>query len=236
MRKRSKGTMACCGCCGCCGVAADLRLASESDLQASRLLVSSESVVDLDVKRRARRRAPARWRARPSSSMVCLVPAIGIDGAAENVAFGVAVDVALRSAGVRRSAAHPEMYRAERLRSLRAGGVRARLAGAWPLRVRRSASISLSSCTASGAEAPAAAVLFVLFGGGPVDQGVGKLLPLFALGALVAYAVAFDFIFRDELVGAVFEDEAPGSSWAELGRASNEEEEQETGQGAGHRA
>ena len=54
------------------------------------------------------------------------------------------------------------------------------------------------------------AVFFVLLGGGPVDQRIGEFLPVIALGAHVADAVAFDFIFRDQLVGAVFEDEAAG--------------------------
>jgi hypothetical protein len=50
--------------------------------------------------------------------------------------------------------------------------------------------------------------LLVFLGGGPVDQSAGEILPIFALGAVVVDTVAFDFIFSDELIGAVFEDEA----------------------------
>jgi hypothetical protein len=53
--------------------------------------------------------------------------------------------------------------------------------------------------------------LFLIFlGGGPVDERGGKFFPVIALGAHVADAVAFDFILGDELIGAVFEDEAAG--------------------------
>ena len=54
------------------------------------------------------------------------------------------------------------------------------------------------------------AIFFVFFGGRPVDQGGGKFFPLVALGAHVADAVALHFILGDELIGAVFEDEAAG--------------------------
>ncbi len=57
---------------------------------------------------------------------------------------------------------------------------------------------------------PADAVLLELFGCGPIDEGRGEFLPFIALGAEVADAVAFNLIFRDQLVGAVFEDEAAG--------------------------
>ena len=50
----------------------------------------------------------------------------------------------------------------------------------------------------------------VFFGGGPVDQRRGKFLPVIALGAHVTDAVAFHLVFRDELIRAVFEDEAAG--------------------------
>ena len=53
-------------------------------------------------------------------------------------------------------------------------------------------------------------VLFVFFGGGPVDQRRGEFFPFVALGAHVAHAVALYFIFADQLVGAVFEDQAVG--------------------------
>jgi len=52
------------------------------------------------------------------------------------------------------------------------------------------------------------ALSFVFFGGGPVDEVGGEFLPVIALRAQVADAVAFDLIFCDQLVGAVFEDEA----------------------------
>ncbi len=54
------------------------------------------------------------------------------------------------------------------------------------------------------------AVAFEFVGGGPVDELGGEFLPVIALGAEIADAVAFDFIFGDELIGAVFEDEAAG--------------------------
>src|SRR5258708_16536322 len=55
------------------------------------------------------------------------------------------------------------------------------------------------------------ALFLVLFGGRPVDERGRKFFPLVALSAFVADAVAFHFILRDQLVGAVFEDEAAGA-------------------------
>jgi hypothetical protein len=52
------------------------------------------------------------------------------------------------------------------------------------------------------------AVLLKFFGGGPIDQRRREFFPFFALGAVVANAVAFDFILGDGLIGTVFEDEA----------------------------
>jgi len=52
------------------------------------------------------------------------------------------------------------------------------------------------------------AFFFELVCGGPVDQGVGKFFPFLAFGAVVADAVSFDFVFSDQLLGTVFEDEA----------------------------
>src|ERR1700723_756334 len=54
------------------------------------------------------------------------------------------------------------------------------------------------------------AIFFVLFGGRPIHQRGREFLPIFALGAVVAYALTLDFIFRNGLVGTVFEDEAVG--------------------------
>jgi hypothetical protein len=53
-------------------------------------------------------------------------------------------------------------------------------------------------------------ILCIFFCGGPVDQRVGEFFPVFALGAEIADSVAFDFVFGDELVGAIFKDEAAG--------------------------
>src|SRR5581483_5687413 len=44
----------------------------------------------------------------------------------------------------------------------------------------------------------------------PVHQRVGHLLPIVALGAVVAHAVSFNFPLGDRLVGAVFQDEPLG--------------------------
>ena len=52
--------------------------------------------------------------------------------------------------------------------------------------------------------------LGIFFSGGPVDQRFGNLFPLAALGAVVANAVAADFIFSRELIAAVLENEALG--------------------------
>ena len=57
--------------------------------------------------------------------------------------------------------------------------------------------------------------LLVFVGGVPVDQVLGDLLPFAALGAVVADAVAFNFVFRSELVSAVFEDQALGQGLGE---------------------
>ena len=54
------------------------------------------------------------------------------------------------------------------------------------------------------------AVFLIFLRCGPVDEGGGKFLPVVALGAHVTDAVAFDFIFCDQLIVAVFEDEAAG--------------------------
>ena len=52
-------------------------------------------------------------------------------------------------------------------------------------------------------------LLFPLVGGGPVDQVFGELFPVAAtFDGDVADAIADDFIFADDLVAAVFEDEA----------------------------
>jgi len=51
-------------------------------------------------------------------------------------------------------------------------------------------------------------LLIPFVGSGPVDQVPGDLLPLGALGAVVADAVTVDFPLRCDLVRAVFEDEA----------------------------
>src|SRR6202035_985709 len=74
------------------------------------------------------------------------------------------------------------------------------------------------------------AVLLVFFGGRPIHQGGGKFFPFVALGALVAYAVAFDFILSDQLVGAVFEDETAGEV---LGRGVVSEGQTQHGEGDG---
>ena len=54
------------------------------------------------------------------------------------------------------------------------------------------------------------AIFFVLFRGRPIDERGREFLPFFALGAVVADALTLDLIFRDRLVGAVFEDKAAG--------------------------
>ena len=54
------------------------------------------------------------------------------------------------------------------------------------------------------------AVFLELPCGGPIDEGGGKLFPVFALGTVVADAIAFDFILGDGLIGTVLEDEAVG--------------------------
>lgn len=54
------------------------------------------------------------------------------------------------------------------------------------------------------------AVFLVLLGGGPIDERGWEFFPFFALSAEVADTVAMDFIFRDGLIGAVFEDEVAG--------------------------
>ena len=74
------------------------------------------------------------------------------------------------------------------------------------------------------------AVFFVFFGGGPVDQRRGEFLPFIAFGAQVAHAVAFDLIFRDQLVGAIFEDEAAGEILGG-GKRGEREQEDQSGQG-----
>jgi hypothetical protein len=71
------------------------------------------------------------------------------------------------------------------------------------------------------------AVFLILFGGRPIDQRGGKFFPFIAFGALVAYAVPFDFILGDQLVGAVFEDEAAGEI---LGRGVESKSKTEQGQ------
>ena len=68
------------------------------------------------------------------------------------------------------------------------------------------------------------AVFFILLGGGPVNQRRGQFLPVIALGAQVAYAVAFHFIFRDQLIRAVIQDQAAGEI---LGRGYGGKREQE---------
>ena len=67
------------------------------------------------------------------------------------------------------------------------------------------------------------AILLVFLGGGPIDEGFGDFLPLVAFGAHVADAVAFDLIFCDQLVGAVFEDEAAGEFLGVCGEGEQEQ-------------
>ena len=69
------------------------------------------------------------------------------------------------------------------------------------------------------------ALLLIFFSGGPIDERVGKFLPIFALGAVIADAVALHFILVDELVGAILEDEA--ADGAVLGRTEGGEGEKQ---------
>ena len=69
---------------------------------------------------------------------------------------------------------------------------------------------------------PGGAVLFVFLGGGPIYQCIGQFFPIFAFGAVIADAIAFDLPFRDGLVGAVFQDEPAGQFLR--GRARGEKE------------
>ena len=84
----------------------------------------------------------------------------------------------------------------------------------------------MSSCTASGTEAPAARSFSYFSVAGQSTREFGEFLPVIALGAEVADAVAFDFIFGDELVGAVFEDEA-ARRFLLRGRRDSEREQQQ---------
>jgi len=68
------------------------------------------------------------------------------------------------------------------------------------------------------------AIFFKLLGCWPVDQRFGEFLPVIALRAQVAHTVAFYLIFRDELVGTVFEDEAPGQFLGGRERGTSERE------------
>ena len=60
------------------------------------------------------------------------------------------------------------------------------------------------------------AVLLVFLRRRPIYQRGREFFPFVAFGALVAHAIAFDFILGDQLVGAVLENEAAGEI---LGRA-----------------
>lgn len=71
-------------------------------------------------------------------------------------------------------------------------------------------------------------VLLIPLGGGvPVDEGGGDVFPDFTLGAEVVDMVAADFVFGDDLVRAVFEDEAlfGGVLGGESEREREEEQE-----------
>ena len=63
-----------------------------------------------------------------------------------------------------------------------------------------------------------------LFSGWPIDERGREFLPFFALGAVVAYTVAFDLILCDGLIGAVFEDEAVGEFLGGRMRGTSQDE------------
>ncbi len=71
------------------------------------------------------------------------------------------------------------------------------------------------------------AIFLIFLGGRPVDQRVGEFFPIIAFGAEVADAVAFDLIFRDQLVGAVFENQTAGKILGGRGKREQEQERRE---------
>ena len=114
----------------------------------------------------------------------------GINGAAEDVAFGVAVDVAsslLKLYDLRLTLKAVEQEHSRILGQAKSGRDLGELRF-FPFALLFDFFVELHSFRdrCSGG-----AIFFVLFGGGPVDQRLGKLLPFIALGAQVAYAVAF---------------------------------------------
>ncbi len=72
-------------------------------------------------------------------------------------------------------------------------------------------------------------ILFVFVSGGPVHHGVRHFLPLVALGAQVADALALDFPLGGKLVGAVFQDEALGEV-LRRSRPGGQQEQRRSGQ------
>ena len=131
-----------------------------------------------------------------------------VDGGPEHVGLSVLVNVALvllHFDELRRPGQSP----AETRRNPGAGAVRGRLRAAGRLRA-----LSLVRFPYRAARprdgGSGGTIFFELLGGRPVDHSERKFFPLVALGTEVADPVAFDFIFGDQLVRAVVEDDAAG--------------------------
>ena len=147
--------------------------------------------------------------------MVLLEAGDGVDGAAQDVGLGVAAHVShglLDFHDLRFALKAVEEEIPTESSGRRSPGA---TSGRWASSRSFCCSISLSSCTASRDRGSGGARSCSYFsaGGRPVDERGGQFLSQShrTLGAHVAHAIAFYLLFRpDQLIGAVFEDEAAG--------------------------
>jgi len=153
----------------------------------------------------------------------------GIDRSAQDVAFGIAVDVA--SGLVQFDKLRLALEIIEKENAVRFGNAKAR-SDLGQLSFLKLTFFLEFFIELHGFRRSRRTIFFEFVGRGPIDQRVGKFFPFLAFRAVVANAVPFDFVFCNELVGTIFQDEAMGRVLVLGGRAASREsydnEEQES--------